>query len=73
MFFAALALLGLAETDVAPKSAAQYRSHEVSVGLKAGCKVQQVHTPAGKIGSQRAILRCPAPVESLEAGKTTGR
>jgi hypothetical protein len=69
MFFAALAMLGLAETDAASKSV-QYRSHEVSVGLKAGCKVQQVHTPAGKIGSHRAILRCPAPVESLEAGKT---
>jgi hypothetical protein len=41
--------------------------------LKAGCKVQQVHTPAGKIGSHRAILRCPAAVESFEASKTTGR
>ena len=73
MFFAALAMFGLAETDVAPKPAVQYRSHEVSVGLKAGCKVQQVHTPAGKIGSHRAILRCPAAVESLETGKMTGR
>lgn len=72
MFFAALAMLGLAETDAAPKPV-QYRSHEVSNGLKAGCKVQQVHMPAGKIGSHRAILRCPAAVESLEASKTTGR
>jgi hypothetical protein len=72
MFFAALAMLGLAETDAAPKPVL-YRSHEVSIGLKAGCKVQQVHTPAGKIGSHRAILRCPAAVESFEASKTTGR
>lgn len=66
MFLAALALITFAETDAAPKPV-QYRTDEVSVGLKAGCKVQQVHTPAGKIGSQRAIVRCPAPVESLEA------
>ena len=72
MFFAALAMITFAETDAAPKPV-QYRTHEVSVGLKAGCKVQQVHTPAGKIGSHRAILRCPAPVEALEAGAATRR
>jgi hypothetical protein len=72
MLLAALAMITFAETDAAPKPV-QYRSHEVSAGLKAGCKVQQVHTPAGKIGSHRAILRCPAMVESLEASKTTSR
>lgn len=72
MLFAALAMITFAETDAAPKPV-QYRTHEVSVGLKAGCKVQQVHMPAGKIGSHRAILHCPAPVPSLEASKTTGR
>ena len=71
MLLAALAMITFAETDAAPKPV-QYRSHEVSVGLKAGCKVQQVHTPAGKIGIHPAILRCPAPVASL-ASKTTGR
>lgn len=71
MFFAALAMITLAETDASPKPV-QYRTHEVSVGLKAGCKVQQVHTPAGKIGSQRAIVRCPALVDGLE-GHTTRR
>lgn len=72
MLLSALAMITFAETDAAPKPV-QYRSHEVSVGLKAGCKVQQVHTPAGKMGSHPAILRCPAAVESLEASKTTGR
>jgi len=70
MFFAALAMITFAETDAAPKPV-QYRSHEVSVGLKAGCKVQQVHTPAGKIGNHPAILRCPAPVKRLAGEKTS--
>jgi len=71
MLLAALAMITFAETDAAPKPV-QYRSHEISVGLKAGCKVQQVHTPAGKIGNHPAILRCPAPVEGL-ASQTTAR
>lgn len=64
MFFAALAML--AGIDAAPQPV-QYRSHQVSVGLKAGCEVQQVHTPAGKIGGGHSpILRCPAAIERLE-------
>lgn len=67
MIITALALLSGTSATPLP---VQYRSHQISAGLKAGCKVQQVHTPAGKIGSGHSpILRCPAAVESLEAGK----
>ena len=58
MLFAALAMLTLAETDAGPKPV-QYGRHEVSVRLKAGCKVQQVRTPAGKIGSHRRSSAAP--------------
>jgi hypothetical protein len=57
----ALALLAATaplHADAAP--ARIYRSHDVSGALAAGCTVQQVHTPAGKIGNHAAIIRCPA-------------
>ena len=45
-----------------------YRSFNVHVARKAGCHVSQVHVPAGKLGHAPAVIRCPAPVEALEAG-----
>ncbi|NIJ18769.1 hypothetical protein FHS95_000438 [Sphingomonas naasensis] len=67
MLIMTFAALGLAAVQTAPRQPVQYRTHHVTAGLKAGCKVWAVHTPAGKIGSHRAIVRCPAPVEAIEA------
>lgn len=66
MLLVTFAALGLATAPAAPQSVA-YRTDQVSASLKAGCKVWAVHTPAGKIGSQRAIVRCPATVKAIEA------
>ena len=49
----------LAPAQAAHGHAPIYRSHDISGALRAGCSVQQVHTPAGKIGNQAAIVRCP--------------
>lgn len=67
MLIMTFAAFGFAAVQSAPQQPVQYRTHQVAEGLKAGCKVQTVHTPAGKIGGQRAIVRCPAPVKAIEA------
>lgn len=67
MLIMTFAALGIAATQVAPQQPVQYRTHHVAAGLKAGCKVWAVHTPAGKIGGQRAIVRCPSAVKAIEA------
>jgi predicted secreted protein len=59
-----LVLAGAAIALAAPAIASD-RAHnplQVSEALKAGCKVHQVHVPAGKIATQPAIVRCEAPV-----------
>ncbi|WP_448662103.1 hypothetical protein ACG3SL_15690 [Sphingomonas sp. CJ20] len=51
---------------------AQDRAHgpqQVSDALKAGCSVQQVHVPAGKIGSAPAIVRCDAQAQLAVADR----
>lgn len=67
MLLVTFAAFGLATVQAGPRQSVEYRTHHVSAGLKAGCKVWAVHTPAGKIGGQRAIVRCPSAVEALEA------
>lgn len=67
MFLVTVAALGLAAAQPTPPQAIAYRTDRVSAALKAGCKVWAVHTPAGKIGSHRAIVRCPSAVKALEA------
>lgn len=67
MLIISLAALGLAAMQAGPQQPVQYRTHNISAALKAGCKVQTVHTPASKIGGQRAIVRCASAVEALEA------
>ena len=64
MLFVTFAALGLAVLQTEPQQ------NQVSTGLKAGCKSQSVHLPAGKIGSQRVILRCTAPSKALASAAT---
>jgi hypothetical protein len=55
----AMAGIVLAAT-AAPALAAErtHQPHQVSAALKAGCKVHQVHLPAGKTGSAPALIHC---------------
>lgn len=59
MLFVTFAALGLAGLQAEPQQ------NQASAGLKAGCKSQTVHLPAGKTGSQRVIVRCPAPSKAI--------
>ncbi len=49
----------------------------VSEALRAGCKVQQTHTPAGKPVSSAPIIRCDrearARLQDLRAGQAVAR
>ncbi|AJP73064.1 hypothetical protein [Sphingomonas hengshuiensis] len=68
--FAAAALVAAAATP----ALAQDRAHgplQVSEALKAGCSVQQVHVPAGKIGTAPAIVRCDAATQLARADRAT--
>ena len=55
------ALLALAAPVQAAPAVQVYRSHDIGAALRAGCKVQQVHMPAGKLGQPPAIIRCEGP------------
>ena len=67
MLLVTFAALGLAAVQAETRQSVAYRTDQISAGLKAGCKVWAVHTPAGKIGGQRAIVRCPSAVKAIEA------
>lgn len=67
MLLVTFAALGMAAMQAEPRPSVEYRTDHVAAALKAGCKVRTVHTPAGKIGAQRAIVRCPSAVKALEA------
>jgi hypothetical protein len=44
------------------------RHPHLGAAIKAGCHVQQVHTPAGKPVQSNPIVRCPAePAKSARA------
>lgn len=65
-------LLALAVVQPQPVTTHIYRSHDVPAALAAGCRVQHVHTPAGKLGNAPAIIRCSTPVATLEARRAKG-
>lgn len=67
MLIMTFAALGLAAMQAPSQQPVQYRTDNIAAALKAGCKVSAVHTPAGKIGGQRAIVRCPSAVKAIEA------
>lgn len=54
-------LLALAAPTQAAPAVQIYRSHDIGTALRAGCKVQQVSIPAGKLGQPPAIIRCEGP------------
>lgn len=53
--------LALAASAQAAPAVHVYRSHDIGTALRAGCKVQQVSVPAGKLGQPPAIIRCEGP------------
>ena len=56
-------LLAVATPAIAAERA--HAPHQISDALKAGCKIQVVHTPAGKTVHQPAIVHCKrtTPIE----------
>ncbi|UIJ45013.1 hypothetical protein LZK98_18475 [Sphingomonas cannabina] len=56
-----LATAGAALTALVALPAADAPRHpHLGAAIKAGCHVQQVHTPAGKPVQSNPIVRCPA-------------
>lgn len=68
-------LLALAAPAQTAPAAQVYRSHDIGTALRAGCKVQQVSIPAGKLGQPPAIIRCDSRslAKSSRAGAETAR
>lgn len=53
-----------------PAAAETVKPAHVGEALKAGCSVQQVHTPAGKTVQSAPIIRCsPAAQQALAVNK----
>lgn len=71
MLVLTFAAFGLAGLSAEPQT---YRPDQIPAALKAGCKVWNVHTPAGKIGSPRIIVRCPSnkPLADSTAKRDSG-
>jgi hypothetical protein len=68
--FVTLALVGAATPAIAAPTHV-YRSHNTAAALKAGCTINQVHVPSGKVIHTPPVIRCSAPVEEL--GSTQGK
>lgn len=68
-----ISLIAIASLSLAAPvaSAEQTRGHHpaaVSAALKAGCQVQQVHTPSGKTVQSAPLIRCsPDQVAARDA------
>lgn len=60
MRFAILAIGTIAALAALPAQARDHQKNYPHLGaaIAAGCKVQQVHTPAGKLGIVDPIVRC---------------
>ncbi|URW74670.1 hypothetical protein M9980_08775 [Sphingomonas donggukensis] len=56
-----------------PAAARDHAQHfpNLRAAIDAGCHVQQVHTPAGKIAQSAPIVRCtPAQIATAKAART---
>ena len=63
-----VAPLALAALPAVAKDRA-HAPHDVSAAIAKGCRVQQVHTPAGKMVHNATIISCPSDTDVAAEAK----